>query len=284
MRRYLFVHVFARCAGIRIIPLVIFFCLMVLVNMPASAQSDPAPDEEGAATQTIDTTLSGDAVDGGQTSTADPSSAGFLEIKKIEGKEDLFVMELRDVELGDLFRLVAQDYKLNILIDKDVAGQVTASLSNVSLEEALETIADMHSLIIEKKKNIMIVKPHFVTRVFVLKHIEAKILLDSGNSDSSDPTATASDPSSTLNNLLSAKGKALLGKYPNSIMVIDLAKNVEEIAEYVEMVDKGMVSRVFNLKYISAREVVLGVSSSSTDTSAATTTADSTEAAPTAAP
>ncbi|RKY38389.1 MAG: hypothetical protein DRP72_01870 [Candidatus Omnitrophota bacterium] len=207
----------------------------------------------------------------------------ILEIKKI--KEDSYSIELRDVDLVDLFRVIAHDYNFNILIDKKVKGKVTASLTNISLEEALETIAQMHNLKLEKKGKVLIIKPNLITRVFLLKHIEAKSLLRAeesvtegesvqemrGSEEASMQEATASSEETegtqevgsttsskeaTIYELLSEDGKVLLGIQPNSIMVIDYPENIEKIEAYINMVDKGMASRIFKLKYISAKDIV----------------------------
>jgi len=101
-----------------------------------------------------------------------PSSV--LEIKKLSGSKNLFSIELREAELADIFRVIAHDFNLNILVDKNVKGKVTASFTNISLEEAIEKIAEMNNLRLEKKGNVIIVKPNLITKVFRLKYISAK--------------------------------------------------------------------------------------------------------------
>ena len=222
----------------------------------------------------------------------------LLNIQPIEGKtaegSPLYSIELRNVELKDLFRVVARDYHLNFIIDKDVTGKVTASFRGISLEKALKEIASINNLVLEKSGDVTIVKLNLITKVFVLKHIEAKSLLETGTdtgigsssssstegsslssgtsssnsgglSSSSSETSSASEggnnqqsseKASTIYDFLSDKGKILLGSEPNSIMVIDYPENVKRIGAYLEMVDKEMASKVFKLKYISAKEIV----------------------------
>lgn len=115
-----------------------------------------------------------------------------MQIKRLETEEPLYSFELRDVELGDLFRVLAHDYKLNLLVDKDVQGKVTASLTNVSLEEALNSIAESLNLKLEKKGNIIWVSPNFIVRVFKLKYLKATDVVGSSNTTESSSTTTAS--------------------------------------------------------------------------------------------
>lgn len=191
----------------------------------------------------------------------------LLEIKRLETEKPLYSIELRGVALADFFRIIAHDYDLNILIDKDVKGEITASLTNISLDEAIKKISDMHGLIFEKNGNVIIVKPYLITKVFILKHIEAKTIIDesigqAGKSVSSKEGEETSAGTTgkalvvKINSLLSPVGKVLLGKQHNSIMVIDHPENVDKVREYLEMADKGMSSRIFKLKYINAKEVV----------------------------
>lgn len=222
-----------------------------------------------------------------------------MEIKQLAADKPLYSFELRDVEIGDLFRLLAHDYKLNLLVDKDVSGQVTASLTEVSLEEALQTIAQAQNLKLEKKGNILWVVPHLITKIFILKYIEAKDILGLGESSESTttsasatgPTAetttaaaqttgtassstTAASGPSSIYDLLSEKGKVFLGKQPNSLLVIDYPPHLEKIEAYFKEIDQRMANRVFKLKYLKAADVV---GKPSTTTASSTTLSSSGE-------
>jgi type II secretory pathway component HofQ len=195
----------------------------------------------------------------------------LLEIKRLESEEPLYSIELRDVQLADLFRVIAHDYNLNILIDKEIAGTITASFTNVSLEEALDSIAEMHNLSLEKKGNILRVVPNLITKTVVLKYIEAKKLLAPLNADEASAAQTTQETNQTksqssIYSLLSEKGKILLGKQQNSIMVIDYPSNVKRVEDYVAVVDHKMTTRVFRLKYIKADELTGGSNTNITQT------------------
>lgn len=198
--------------------------------------------------------------------------APVLEIKRLESEKPVYSIELRGVELTDLFRVIAHDYNLNIIVDKDVTGQITASFTNISLEEALEGIADMSNLVLEKKGNIVRISPNLITKIFVLKYLEAKKLLGISTTAaaSSQPASTTSQAAtsqaataevstprsmSSIYDLLSTKGRVLLGAQPNSIIVIDYPPNVEKIADYIKEVDQKMTSKVFKLKYLKASDI-----------------------------
>jgi hypothetical protein len=124
--------------------------------------------------------------------TASVEPTAVMQIKRLETAEPLYSFELREVEAGDLFRVLAHDYKLNLLVDKDVEGKITASMANISLEEALNSIAESLNLKLEKKGNIMRVSPNFVTRAFKLKYLKAADVVGSSNTTESSSETTAS--------------------------------------------------------------------------------------------
>lgn len=205
----------------------------------------------------------------------------IVEIKVVEEQEGerLYSMELRNVDLKDFLRIVAHDYDLNIIMEKDVKGKVTASFEKVSLKEALDSILKIHGFKIVKKGNIMRVTKDLITKVFTLQSIEAKKLVNAAGDGGGGQVAGAvgvtgggagagqqaaggttggetTKKVNTILDLLSEDGKILLGKQPNSIMVKDHPENVKFISEYLEMADKGMMTKVFQLKYIRADELL----------------------------
>jgi type II secretory pathway component GspD/PulD (secretin) len=206
-----------------------------------------------------------------------PSAAG-MEIKRLESESPLYSIELRDVPLSDLFRVIAHDYNLNILMDQDISGTITASFTNISLEEALGAIAEMSNLLMEKKGNIVKIKPNLVTETMVLKYIEAKKLLEASSSGAaaSGPAASGQTAGSTsgtgIYSLLSAKGKILLGQQQNSLTVIDYPDSIKKVADYLKAVDHKMETRIYKLKYLKADEVSGATVKSTTTTQSITPT------------
>ena len=193
--------------------------------------------------------------------------APVIEIKRLEAEEPVYSIELRNVDLIDLFRVMAHDYSLNMVVDSEVSGTLTASFTNVSLEEALQTIAEMSNLVVKKKGNIIRISLNLVTKTFTLKNIEANKLLSGLRTPSASgagaasgaraaPGSAATSSLSNIYDLLSDKGKILVGNQPNSIMVIDYPINIDKVSAYLDAVDLRMSSRVFKLKYLKAGEVV----------------------------
>lgn len=234
----------------------------------------------------------------------DVSSKPLLEIKPADSSSSTYTIELRNVDLADFFRVVAQDCKLNILLDNDVKGNITASFNNITIEDAFEGIAELSGLSIGKNKNIIKISSNLISRVFVLKNIEAKKLLEpssaqtqgvssttgtgsadnqasAGSSEGNTTQSTSSSSegarqSNSIYDLLSERGKILHGQYPNSIMVIDYPVNVKKVEDYIQAVDQRMASRVFKLKYLRAVDISGAGSAQSTTNTMSGTSASGT--------
>ncbi|HLD69644.1 MAG TPA: secretin and TonB N-terminal domain-containing protein, partial [Candidatus Omnitrophota bacterium] len=145
-------------------------------SISGSQTTKPAPGASGGTPASSGSTTSSTKTGESEQDQPADQETPFVEIKKLSSEANLFSLELRNVDLADLFRIVAHDYKLNILIDKDIKGTVTASLSNISLEEALDQIARMNNIILEKQGNVILVKSRVITKIFVLKNIDARVI------------------------------------------------------------------------------------------------------------
>jgi type IV pilus assembly protein PilQ len=135
-------------------------------------------------------------------------------------KGDKYSIELRNADLGDVIRFFAYKYNLNIIADKDVEGTVTASLSNISIKEALKQILDSQGYTMTEVDNVIRVKKKPPpTKHFKLKNISVNDIKDS------------------LASLLSAHGKLILDENSNSIMVTDDEDHIRLVEKFINNVD-----------------------------------------------
>src|SRR3989338_2437519 len=145
--------------------------------------------------------------------------AASIEITRLEAKEPLYSIELRNAGLNDFFRLLAHDYDINVLVDKRIDGYVTASFTNISLEAALDNIARMHGLLLEKNQGVITVKPNLITKTIVFQYIDAASFLNgyavtslgsqgtSGSTGAASSSAVSSSTSSSTTSGTSGQTK-----------------------------------------------------------------------------
>ena len=279
----------------KILRLLILFLFMAA--FVAAAQDAPAPGasiapvEKDTGTQSA-VPAAAESFKADEPDTGEPLSLMVMDIKPSNKNSGLYSIELRNTPLLDLFRLMARDYNLNIVVDDKVIGTITASLSDIGLEEALQTIVDMKNLKIEKKGRVIIIRPNLVSKIFFLHHLRLRsiVSVDTTSSTVSSvqaagagpaPAAAAGQPpaapsapaenkeatettsSSTtqriiFQKLLSPDGYVIPDVQGNSFMAVDYPDNLDKITEFIKMADMEKEKRVIKLQYVSANDLMGG--------------------------
>lgn len=212
-----------------------------------------------------------------------PVEEPVMKIECLDNQSQVYSFELKDAQIRDIFRVLAYDHKLNLLVDNEVEGEITATMTNVSLEQFLEAAAESLNLIIEKNGSFIKVKPNLITKIFILRYIEARTVLSSAESEESAENGETVKRENTIYDLLSAKGKIFLGQQPNSIMVIDYPPNIKKLEDYLQEIDRRMSSRIFKLKYLKASDIA-GIENSTQTESASSASESSGDYSSTASP
>jgi len=212
-----------------------------------------------------------------------------MDIKPSDKNASLYSIELRDTPLLDLFRLMARDYGLNIVVDDKVTGTITATLNDIGLEEALQTIVDMKNLKIEKKGKVIIIRPNLISKTFILHHLRLHNIVSvdttasttslsqntgtnpapsaGGQAAASSASAENKEASETTSittekiifqKLLSPDGYVIPNVQGNSFMAVDYPDNMDKIAEFIKMADLEKEKRVIKLQYVSANDLMGG--------------------------
>jgi len=217
------------------------------------AQDNPAPADQGnRGGQAKDQTIG--------------NYQPILDIKHSPGQDALYSIELRDIDLSDFFRVIARDYSLNIVLEKDVKEKVSASFTNISLEDAVSKIAEIYNLAVEQKGKVTFIRPNIVTRKFILKNITTDDLLRMPTRPgAAAPAAAGSEPqaqssgqpgrSGTIYDLLSERGRILTGSQPNAVIVMDYPPNVDRVEEFIQLMDQRLAMKVFKLHYLSVKDL-----------------------------
>lgn len=96
---------------------------------------------------------------------------------------ELISLNVKAAEMPNVLRLLAKQTNLNIVASKDVSGIVTASLTDVTIKEALDTIVSANGLDYLIRGDIILIKPRekfelpdLETKVYRLKYIDASNL------------------------------------------------------------------------------------------------------------
>lgn len=108
-----------------------------------------------------------------------------VRVNRIERKGNLYdktkvTMDYHEADLPNILRLLAQQNNVNIVAGSDVTGNITISLRNVTLKEALDNILIANGYDYVMDENVILVKKkeQFIpgksqTKVYRLKYIDA---------------------------------------------------------------------------------------------------------------
>lgn len=157
--------------------------------------------------------------------------------------EPLYTMEFRDADIKDVLRALGQENNLNIIIGEKISGKITLSFNKVRLMDAIETILKINNLTFHREGNIiMIVASPFSEGEEGL--VTRRIPVDFAN---------AKEISENLKNMLSSKGKIAMDQRTNTLIVRDVAQNVERIALLVKSLDTKTPQVMIEARIVEAR-------------------------------
>lgn len=149
------------------------------------------------------------------------------------GKPDseLVTLEVKDLDLKDVIKIISRASGLNIIMDNDVKAKITISLKDVTWQTALDNVLKTNELTYKKYDNIVrIMTTGTFTKEQDTMPVTTKIITLN--------FAKAADLQTSLSKILSARGNIQININTNSLIVTDtpdiLAK-VEELANKLDV-------------------------------------------------
>jgi type IV pilus assembly protein PilQ len=157
-------------------------------------------------------------------------------------------LDIKDMEITDVLRMIADQSGINIVASKNVKGLITINLQDVPVDKALDAILQVNNCGYIKTDNIVQVytypelsqKDQFLelkTQVFRLEFVKAL------------------DLKASITSLISARGKIEIEPKTNSIIVTDTPANVHSIDEALKQMDKKIDTKVFRLNYAKPQDI-----------------------------
>ena len=168
-------------------------------------------------------------------------------LDRVETKK-LINLDVKDMELSDVIKMIADQSDLNIITSKTVRGKVSISLHEVGIEEALDAILKVNNYVYIKDGNILQVYslPEFKqysqyailkTKVYSLKYIRAD------------------DLKPLLMSLKSERGNIEADPKTNRIIVIDTVETIASIEEAISEMDKQLETKIYRISYSDPLEL-----------------------------
>jgi len=169
---------------------------------------------------------------------------------KISG-DVIQALEIKDAEVRDILRMLAEQFDLNIVVSDKVAGRISVKFSNIAVPEAIDAIVTASGYAYTKKGSVIkvttigeIEREAPFTRVFVLNN------------------AIAEDMKVSLEKVLTAVGSIEVDKRSNALIVTDVSNIIETVAKLIGELDKETPQVLIEAKIVETsvdNETQLGI-------------------------
>lgn len=177
-------------------------------------------------------------------------------IQEIDEDIIVDVLELKNMDIIDILKLLSQKSGLNIVAGSGVQGKVTIYLKDVLLKDTLYIILDANDLAYKVEDGIVRVMP---AREFEQRYgykfggkIQTRILRLS--------YAEVPDVVAILNQMKSPSGKIIFDAKSGTVVILDSSDKIRDMEELITEVDVPIAVEVFELSYAKAKDVSAKVS------------------------
>lgn len=161
-------------------------------------------------------------------------------------------MDFKDAEIDNILRIIAEVSGLNIVAGEDVKGKVTVRLINVPWEQALDVILKINNFGYVRDGNIIRVAP--IAKLQAERAEKAKAEAEEARAREAQAAAQvklepltrtviavnyakASDMVKNVDRLKSPRGTITVDDRTNTMIVEDLAKNIENMEALIKRLD-----------------------------------------------
>lgn len=144
---------------------------------------------------------------------------------KAEGAQTI-VIDYQDASLASVLKALAYSHDLNIVMSKDIQGSVSATLENVTIDEALDAILSINGYTYTRKGDIIYIVPGASTdglgqstRAFHLNYL------------------TANEAEEMLEKTVSSRGSIKKNVGTNSLIITDYDDYLDKVTQVLKEVD-----------------------------------------------
>lgn len=157
-------------------------------------------------------------------------------------------IEIKDMDVNDVLKLIAQKTGLNIIAGKDVAGRVTIFLENVEVYDALRVILGINNLAFIEELGM----------IRIMSDQEFRNLYGHGFGDSSEIRVVKlqglkpSMAAEIFNQMKSPAGRVVPDDQSGTVFLDDAPSRIKAMMDYIAMADVPMVNATIALVNVQA--------------------------------
>jgi type IV pilus assembly protein PilQ len=238
--------------------------LAQVVTEPAPAGSDAAPPapqrppSQLIARESAETIASDDGDEAGFLSVAPMQIAGARGRRFTGRRIDI---DLRDADIHNVLRLLAEVGGVNIVTSDDVSGTVTIRMRNVPWDQALDVILAARSLGMQRQGNIIRVAPQATLdkeREMQIERLRQQQTLEPLETRLIPVSyALATEIAPRGRELLSSRGSISVDERTNVLIARDVAANLNQIERLVRSLDTQTPQVLVEARIVEATSTYL---------------------------
>ncbi len=161
---------------------------------------------------------------------------------------DIISLDVKNINLVDALRLIADQSGLNIVTSKNVRGTITVKLKDIPVEDALRAILEVNNCKYVKEGNIIKIYTYQdMQQEERFRKLETKVF--------SPEFAKASEIKPLFLAVKSPRGKIEISSKTNQIIIIDTPDVIKQIKSIIKELDKETQLQIFDLNYADPTEI-----------------------------
>lgn len=165
---------------------------------------------------------------------------------------DAVSLDLRGIEITELFKVLSSKLKVNILPSKNVTGRVNLFLNNVKYNDVLDIIMTCQGLAYEKRNaNVIIIMTEAEYEALYGKKFNEKRKMITLKTKYAKPQTIFN----ALTSLKSNVGNIIADEVTGTIIVIDTPEKLKDMEEAFNTLDKPCVTEVFEFQYAKVADL-----------------------------
>jgi type II secretory pathway component GspD/PulD (secretin) len=184
---------------------------------------------------------------------------GALQLAEIPGtaalEQDnpnvLDVLDLKEMDIMDVLKLISQKSGLNIVAGQNVKGRVTIFLNDIEVLDALKIIAEAYGWAFATEGDII--------KVMTAKEHETKYGHKFGQETQTRIKrllfTKASDLVSILNQIKSESGKVISDEKTGTLILRDEPHKLDEMEAIIKQIDVSIETEIYEVNYAKAEEI-----------------------------
>jgi len=179
------------------------------------------------------------------------SSVNTIRVTRLDDPVMLDVLDLKNMDILDVLKLISQKSGLNIIAGQKVKGRVTVFLKDIEVREALRIIVESYGWSYVQNNGIM--------QVMTDQEYETKYGYHFGQKMETRikqlSYAKAADVAAVLSQMKSSSGKVIIDQNSGILILTDEPEKLDAMDAVMQRMDIPVRSVVFVLSYAKAQEI-----------------------------